>query len=153
MKCLEQDLEECLTAFKLPLARRVQIRTCQRMWTRAVRKAIFYQCNVDAGDIQADHFCGFHRAGSFRRRDLDQLRCAATMRIVTAFTFRCPAFHCRYHAFADDTTADIGAAGLLDEFLHQAIGAQPEKSLDNAFRGLFWFRLAPRRYPAFLPAA
>ena len=62
------------------------------------------------------------------------------MQVGTEFTFRALTLHGGNHLVTDDKATDIGATGLLDEFLHQDVGFQPHEGFDHAFRSLTGFR-------------
>ena len=48
-------------------------------------------------------------------------------------------FHRSHHLVADDEAANVRATGFLDELLHEEVGIQPTKSLDDALGRLARF--------------
>jgi hypothetical protein len=61
------------------------------------------------------------------------------MQVGAEFTLLGLAQHRRHHAPANDEATDVGALGLLDEFLHEEIGVQVAERLDDRLGRLVGF--------------
>ncbi len=95
---------------------------------------------VHAGHVQAQDAGGAHRRGALLRGDADQAGGAAAMEVGAKLAGFGLALHGCHYLVADDEAADIGAAGLTDEFLGQDVGLEPHEGLDDALRRLLSLR-------------
>ena len=96
--------------------------------------------DVDAGHIETHGGGGAHRCRTFLRGDPDQFGGAAAVQVGAELALLGAAHHGGNHLFANDETADVGAAGLLDELLHQDVGLEAHERLDHAFGRLLGLR-------------
>src|SRR5690606_40452138 len=62
------------------------------------------------------------------RRDADDFRGAAAMQVGAELAFLGGALHGGDDLVADHEAADVGAAGFLDEFLHQEVRSEEHTS-------------------------
>ena len=73
---------------------------------------------------------------AFLGGDLDQLGGAAAVEVGAELALLALALHGGDDLVADHEAADVGAAGLLDELLHQDVGVEPAEGLDDRLGGL-----------------
>src|SRR5690554_1597725 len=90
---------------------------------------------IHTGDIQSHGLGGAHGSGAFFGCDANQAGRSTAMQIRAEFACLALTLHRGDYLAVDDETADVGAVGLANIFLHQDVGFHPHESLDHADGG------------------
>src|SRR5690606_20355676 len=97
-------------------------------------RAVVAAQQVHAGPVQAHRLGRTHGGGALFVRALDRLGAAAAMQVGAELAFGPGALHGGDHLLAHHQRADIGAAGFLDELLHQDVDLGAAEGLDHRLR-------------------
>ena len=95
--------------------------------------------DVDAGHIEAQGLAGLDGHLLLRPIQLHRPGRSPLVQVGPEFALGGPAFDRGHHLAADHEAAQIRAAGLLDELLHQQVGIEALEGIDDALGRLLGF--------------